>query len=69
MKVSKKNLMTPDEEYDYVTEKLSKLGNYFSWDVHPNVIRNTALQRAKLRKRLHEIVDSEEFRYYTNWYT
>ena len=60
--------MTPDEEYMYLWKKLDSLGNYFAWDVHPNVLRNTEMQRKKLYKKLELLVDSPEFKEYNTWY-
>jgi hypothetical protein len=67
LKVSKQNIRTPDEEYEYINKQLDSLGNYFAWDVHPNVIRATAIQRKRLYKKQYELVHSEEFQLFNNW--
>jgi len=68
MKVDKSKARNPDEEYAYIWEKLNSLGNYFAWDVHPNVLRATDMQRERLWKKLKILVDSPEFQEYNPWY-
>lgn len=67
MKIDKSKIRTPDEEYEYLRNRLNNLGNFFSWEVHPNVIRADEIQRKKLQKRLTELVDSAEFQEYNPW--
>lgn len=69
MKVDKSKIRTPDEEYTYLWDLLNSLGNYFVWDVHPNVIRATDIRRERLLKKLQLLVDSEEFHAYNPWYS
>lgn len=61
--------MTPDEEYMYLWKKLDTIGNFFAWDVHPNVVRNADMQRKKIYKRLTDLVDSPEYKEYNPWYS
>ena len=60
--------MTPDEEYAYLWEQIRNGGDFFSWDVHPNVLRASNIRDARLRKKLKKLVDSEEFQEYNQWY-
>lgn len=66
MRVDKDKIRTPDEEYDYLDNKLKNLGNYFSWEVHPNVVKATDIQDKRLKKKLKALVDSEEYKEYTS---
>jgi hypothetical protein len=68
MKVDKSKIRTPDEEYAYLWDKINNLGNYFIWDVHPNVARATEITRKGLFKKLKVLVDSDEFQAYNPWY-
>lgn len=61
--------MTPDEEYMYLWKKLDTIGNFFAWDVHPNVVRNAEMRRKKIRKKMADLVDSPEFKEYNPWYS
>ena len=70
MKVDKRKIQTPDEEYKYLFEKLGEIGNFFSWEVHPNVVRNADIQRKKIYKKIKKLVDSAEFQEYNpHWKT
>lgn len=68
MKVDKSKIRTPDEEYAYLWSKFDDIGNFFAWDVHPNVVRNADIQREKNWKKIKALVDSPEFQEYNPWY-
>ena len=68
MKVDKSKIRTPDEEYFFLYNKLDTIGNFFVWDVHPNVVRNADMQRDKIYKKIKNLVDSEEFQEYNPWH-
>lgn len=61
LKVQKNHIKTPDEEHKYLLDQLDKLGNYFSWEVHPNRVRTTAISRERIRKKLNILFKSEDF--------
>lgn len=65
MRVQTSKARTPDEEYDYLRCRLGKLGNFFVWDVHPNVVRADDITSKKLWKKVKELVDSDEYKDYT----
>lgn len=65
--VTKDQMRTPDEEYEYLTITLNSLGNFFAWDVHPNKIRATEIRRQRLSKRLLDLVASDEFQDLNDW--
>lgn len=66
--VDKNKMRLPWEEYEYLRDRMGELGNFFSWDVHPNVIEMDNRIRKRLQKKLAKLVDSEEFQYYYPWY-
>lgn len=68
MKVDKSKIRTPDEEYAYLWQELNKCGNFFAWDVHPNVLRADKIRKERLRNRINILVDSVEFQEYNQWY-
>lgn len=68
MKVSTQKIRTPDEEYEYLNKELQECGDFFAWEEHPNRMRAYNIRAARLKKRLSELVASEEFRYYNPWY-
>lgn len=68
MQVQKNKTRTPEEEYAYIWDKLSMLGNFVPWEVHPNVIKANDITKQKLWTRLKKLVDSEEYKHYTSVY-
>lgn len=68
MKVTAQKIRTPDEEYEYLNRQLQECGNFFPWDEHPNRLRASNIQAARLRKKLSELIASEEFQDYNQWY-
>lgn len=68
MKVSTQKVRTPDEEYEYLNQQLQECGNFFAWEEHPNRLRASDIRAARLRKRISELVASEEFKDYNRWY-
>lgn len=66
--VDKSRARLPMEEYEHLRERLGNLGNFFSWEAHPNEIAMDDRIRKRLQKKLSELVDSEEFQYYNPWY-
>jgi hypothetical protein len=67
MRVDKSKIRTPDEEYQYLWNKIQNGGDFFSWEVHPNVLRAYNMRRDKLYKKLQQLVDSAEFKDYNPW--
>lgn len=66
--VDKSRARTPWEEYWHLHDQLSKLGNYFIWDAHPNQIAMDERIRKRINKKLCNLVDSEEFQHYHPWH-
>ena len=66
--VNKNKSRLPMEEYEYLRERLGRLGDYFLWDAHPNQIAMDERIKKRLQKRLKALVDSEEFQYYNPWW-
>lgn len=64
MQVQKDKVRTPDEEYDYLWDRLGKLGDFLVWEVHPNVVKADDIAEKRLWKKFKKLVDSEEYRYY-----
>jgi hypothetical protein len=66
MKVCKDRIRTPVEELEYLNTLLFSAGNFFSWDVHPNRIRSAELYTARLRRKIRQVFDSDEYKEYNN---
>ena len=64
MKIDKSKIRNPDEEYTYIWQQLNSLGNFFVWDVHPNVVKNFNIQQEKWTKKLTKLLASEEYKEY-----
>lgn len=64
MKVSTDNLMDPNELKDYLEYEIMWNGNFFAWEVHPNVLRASQKRGKRLRRKLQDLLDSEEYKEY-----
>lgn len=67
MRVSHKNLKTPVEELDALVSERASIGDFFPWDVHPNVLRQYKLREARLTKKIFELVDSSNYKQYIDF--
>lgn len=67
MRVSHKNLKTPVEELDALVSEKAAIGDFFPWDVHPNVLRQYKLREERLTKKIFELVDSERYKKYISF--
>lgn len=65
LKVQKDKARTPEEAYWYLWGRLGKLGDFVTWEVHPNIVRADNIASKKLWKKFKELVDSEEYKHYT----
>lgn len=64
MQVQMSKVRTPDEEYEYLWNRLGELGDFLAWEVHPNVVKADNVTEKRLWKKLKKLVDSEEYKYY-----
>ncbi len=64
MKVCKDRIRTPEEELEHLNALLFASGNFFSWDVHPNRIRASVIYSGRIRRKIREVFDSEEYKEY-----
>lgn len=65
MKVQYSEIRTPCEELDHLKEQYLLSGNFFSWEVHPNVLRASDMYSEKLRKKIRTFTDSASYKEYT----
>jgi len=65
MKICKEKARTPEEELEILDEQLFNTGNFFSWDVHPNRVKAAIIRRQRIHRKMREIVDSDEYKFYT----
>ena len=64
MLVDAENCQTVDEQLDEIDRLLNETGNFFSFDVHPNVVRADNILTERLEKKRKALVNSEEYRSY-----
>ena len=65
MQVCRTRIRTPCEELDYLKEEYLLVGNFFCWEVHPNVLRASDIREARLRKKIRTFPDSAAYKEYT----
>lgn len=57
LKVCTQEARTLEEEYDHLRKLLASGGNFFSWEVHPNVVRANNFRSTKLRKKMAQVME------------
>ena len=60
-KVQKGCIRTLDEEHLFLLGQMDKIGNFFSWEVHPNRMNAAKIARDRMRKKIVALVQTEEF--------
>ncbi|AGM46843.1 hypothetical protein BZG00_15365 [Salinivibrio kushneri] len=64
MKVDTSKARTVLEEYERLCGIIRAYDEYLPWDVHPNVTRGQEMRKSRARKKLKQLVDSEEAKEY-----
>lgn len=65
MKVDKSRIRTVDEEYEHLKNQLELVTNFFPWDADKNKMRVSDISEARIRKKIKNLLDSEEGREYS----
>jgi hypothetical protein len=63
MRVDTNNCQTVEEKLDEVNNQLDQTGDFFSFDVHPNVVRADKIRSDRLWKRRLAIIHSAEYQF------
>lgn len=59
--MDKDRCKTVDEELDWIEAQLQTCGNFFAWDVHPNVVRADQIRWERLWRKKAAIAVSLEY--------
>ena len=64
MKVDTSNCQTVDEKIGAIESEYETVGNFFSCDVHPNVVRADSIRAKRLLRKRLELLRSPEYMFY-----
>jgi hypothetical protein len=64
MKVSKDNLNTAPEQFDFIISEIYRIGSDIPWDLPPNVLKCRNIYYARLIRKLEVLLDTEEAQEY-----
>jgi len=63
MSVDVDKCLSPEEEYVYLWEEYDDCGNFFAFEVHPNIVRADDIRRKRLLKRIKLLKEMFGFSY------
>ena len=63
MKVDTENCQTIDEQLESIEKEFALTGDFFSFEVHPNIVRADKIRTTRLWRKRRELVSSPECRF------
>ena len=64
MKVSIEKCSTVEEELEYIEKQFNEIGDFFTCDVHPSVVKASNISFHRLWRKWYALTTSLEYKYY-----